>query len=146
MACFVVEVSITFRVKGATDAGTTVIRTSPCRPAPFSIGLDRAADTFFLYYNGGRDSLEGNWTNYDLLASSIISQTPCTDCEDPNTSYDCINGACIKKTQYNTPGIYNSLSQCETACGTGCSGKCLSNEEWNKISDLAGKLKQRNCG
>ncbi|OYD93134.1 hypothetical protein CDG76_20795 [Nostoc sp. 'Peltigera membranacea cyanobiont' 210A] len=60
--------------------------------------------------------------------------------------YDCINGACIPKTTYNTPGIYQSLSECETACGTGCSGKCVSNSEWAQIEGLSNQLKNRNCG
>jgi hypothetical protein len=68
---------------------------------------------------------------------------------DPNcqtvTKYDCINGACIPKSTYSTPGIYNSLSECETACGTGCSGKCISNADWAQIEGLSNQLKNRNC-
>lgn len=143
MACFVVTVSITYRAKNTSGSGTTVSRTSSCLKAPFSTVLDRAADGFFLNYDGGRELLEGSWTNYDLLASSITSQVSCTGCE---AEYDCVNGACIKKTVYNTPGFYKSLAECETACGTGCSGKCLSNQEWSQITDLANKLKQKNCG
>jgi hypothetical protein len=62
-----------------------------------------------------------------------------------STSYDCINGACISKVIYNTPGMYESLEVCETACGTGCSGKCISNSDWVQIEGLANKLKQKNC-
>lgn len=36
--------------------------------------------------------------------------------------YDCINGTCIIKTQYNTPGLYNSLSDCQAVCANG--GSC----------------------
>lgn len=68
---------------------------------------------------------------------------------DPNCGviqeYDCINGACLPKTQYNTPGIYASLAECEQACGTGCSGKCISNSDWATIEGLSNQLKQRNC-
>jgi hypothetical protein len=60
-------------------------------------------------------------------------------------TYDCINGACIQKTAYNTPGIYNSLAECESICGTGCSGKCISNVEWAQIEGLANQLKSKNC-
>lgn len=66
-------------------------------------------------------------------------------CPPPAVSYDCINGACIPKTTYNTPGIYNSLEDCETSCGTGCSGKCIPNSEWATIEGLSSQLKQRNC-
>ncbi|MEH2070286.1 MAG: hypothetical protein V7K47_19370 [Nostoc sp.] len=66
-------------------------------------------------------------------------------CAPPIIAYDCINGACIKKSVYNTPGLYTSLSECETACGTGCSGKCIPNSEWAQIEGLANQLKLRNC-
>ncbi len=59
--------------------------------------------------------------------------------------YDCINGACLKKTTYNTPGLYASLSLCEVACGTGCSGKCLSNADWTQIESLSSQIMNRNC-
>ncbi|MBD2197941.1 MULTISPECIES: hypothetical protein [Calothrix] len=59
--------------------------------------------------------------------------------------YDCINGACIPSSTYNTPGIYQSLSECEIACGTGCNGKCISNAEWSKIEGLSSQLRNKNC-
>lgn len=66
--------------------------------------------------------------------------------EEPTEKiYDCINAACIESKTYKTPGIYKSLSDCETACGTGCSGQCISNAEWNKIQSLANQLKNKNC-
>lgn len=67
----------------------------------------------------------------------------CTDPESPK--YDCINGACLSKSAYNTPGLYSSLSVCEEACGTGCSGKCINNADWAQIEGLSGQLKTRNC-
>lgn len=70
----------------------------------------------------------------------------CNSCLFPQQQYDCINGTCIPSTNYNTPGLYSSLSECETACGTGCSGKCLSNAEWAQIQGLAAQLKNKNCG
>ena len=62
-----------------------------------------------------------------------------------SAAYDCINGACTDSTKYKTPGIYQTLSDCETACGTGCSGKCISNSDWAQIEGLSGQLKKRNC-
>ncbi|MFN6565451.1 MAG: hypothetical protein RMY28_037400 [Nostoc sp. ChiSLP01] len=59
--------------------------------------------------------------------------------------YDCINAVCINANQYSTPGIYQSLSECEAACGTGCSGKCIPNSEWAQIEGLANQLKSKNC-
>ena len=62
------------------------------------------------------------------------------------TYYDCVNGACIPKTTYNTPGLYQSLGDCEVACGTGCSGKCISNSGWAQIEGLSDELESANCG
>lgn len=145
MACFIVTVSITYRRQGASGAGTTISRTSSCLSAPFSTELDRAADGFFLNYNGGREKLESGWTGYDLLASSITSQVSCTGCSESNTQYDCVNGGCVLKTKYNTPGLYQSLAECQLACGAGCSGKCISNDDWSQIEGLAGQLRNKNC-
>lgn len=59
--------------------------------------------------------------------------------------YDCINGACLPKTTYNTPGLYPTLEECEVSCGAGCSGKCISNSDWAKIEGLSSQLKNKNC-
>jgi hypothetical protein len=67
----------------------------------------------------------------------------CTACNA--IPYDCINGACIPKSTYNTPGFYATISDCEIACGKGCSGKCLSNKDWAKIEDLGKRLKNQDC-
>lgn len=65
---------------------------------------------------------------------------------DQQIKYDCINGACIKSEKYETPGLYNSLEECQMVCGEkGCSGECISHKEWSQIKDLAGKLKNKNC-
>ena len=82
--------------------------------------------------------------------SVVSADTPstygsCSGCENVVIKYDCINAVCTQSSQYNTPGIYTSLSQCETACGTGCSGQCISNEEWSKINSLANQLLNKNC-
>jgi hypothetical protein len=99
--------------------------------ARYSTGL-----TFSTCGSGPMTLLEATFT-------PDASVTGITCASDPK--YDCINGACIPKTTYNTPGIYNSLAECETSCGTGCSGKCISNSDWATIEGLASQLKQRNC-
>jgi hypothetical protein len=62
-----------------------------------------------------------------------------------NQSYDCINGACTKKNIYSTPGLYGSLDDCQKSCGTGCSGKCVSDSELAQIEGLSSELKSKNC-
>lgn len=99
-----------------------------------------------LYYSSGS-------SQEILLESTSSSQFTITqlsltgDCAPPPiTYYDCINGACLPKTTYNTPGIYASLLACEEVCGTGCSGKCISNADWAAIEALAQKHLQQDCG
>ncbi len=148
MACFVATVSLTYRLKGQTGAGTTVTRTGACLAAPFSTELDRLADGFFLVYNGGRQLLESGWTNYDLLSSSIILQTPCTGCIIPAAvPHDCINGACIPASKYSTPGLYPTIEDCEISCGgNGCNGVCVGRSDWAQIKGLADQLRSKECG
>lgn len=90
-----------------------------------------------LYLDGVN---QGN--NYVFYTNAYIVSTTCEPLEE---KYDCINGACTANTTYGTPGIYQTLSECETACGTGCSGKCISNSDWSQIEGLANQLKQSNC-
>ncbi|WP_375514429.1 hypothetical protein [uncultured Nostoc sp.] len=84
----------------------------------------------------------GSYTPGNIVVS--IASTS-NSCPPPSPAYDCINGACIKKTIYSTPGLYKSLSDCEEACGVGCSGKCVNNSDWAQIEGLSGQLKNRNC-
>ncbi|BAY21692.1 hypothetical protein NIES2100_14490 [Calothrix sp. NIES-2100] len=107
-----------------------------------------------LQCQSGKDYLvsqvRGNlelWTSSGCNVQPIVSTSFVKD--DPNcgvaTKYDCINGACIPSTTYSTPGIYANLEACEVACGTGCSGVCISNSDWAKIEGLSSQLKNKNC-
>ena len=95
----------------------------------------------------------------DPTTGDIVGETVLTSCHNivytgwentcppvESVPHDCINGACIPAAEYNTPGLYQSLSECEQVCGSqGCSGKCLGNAEWATIQELANKLKNQNC-
>lgn len=121
------------RLVGSVAGGTAVTLTSRsysqgCRNAVFptvKAGNTTLYTTSSEQWRGGSLSLE-------------------YECDD-DTKHDCINGACVLSEKYNTPGFYRNLSECETACGKGCSGKCLSNKDWQTIESLASKLKQINC-
>ena len=74
----------------------------------------------------------------------------CSGCEDE--TYDCINGGCIKSTQYKTPGIYQSLQECQANCGSVTNNECppghicLTTSEFSQISSLASQIKGEICG
>ncbi|MBD2435828.1 hypothetical protein [Nostoc sp. FACHB-110] len=77
---------------------------------------------------------------YGGNCSACLSAPP-----PPADKYDCINAACIKNTVYNTPGFYASLAECQTHCGPGCGGQCISNTDWATIESLAVQLKNQDC-
>ncbi|MEH2307003.1 hypothetical protein [Nostoc sp.] len=99
-----------------------------CRPGDFRLNV--YVNGAFIGNDGGTLWLDAHLTFED---------------DSPPLKYDCVNGACVGYTMYNTPGIYPTLSACEQACGTGCSGKCVSNSDWAQIEGLSGQLKNRNC-
>jgi hypothetical protein len=105
--------------------------------------LAPGADNFFT--TPGPILSPTNQSAYDAAIAGRGVRGNCTSCLGIQPEFDCINGACISKSTYNTPGIYNSLEECEAACGTGCGGKCISNSDWAQIEGLADKLKQKNC-
>ncbi|MEH2222594.1 hypothetical protein [Nostoc sp.] len=58
------------------------------------------------------------YINYDTFSST---------CAPITQKYDCINGVCTLSTQYTTPGIYQSLADCQAVCANG--GACASGKQ-----------------
>jgi hypothetical protein len=69
------------------------------------------------------------------------------DCGDPSTAYDCLNGGCIPKGAYNTPGKYATLQLCQASCnqGTNCDGECVSAAEISALQQTANLVKSKLC-
>lgn len=78
------------------------------------------------------------------------------------TKYDCLNGNCVESTEYKTPGIYQSLSDCQAVCANGgacASGKkcvdpttfcpdgkvCLDQGEFDSVEALISKIGSEVC-
>ncbi|NJM23604.1 MAG: hypothetical protein HC907_35800 [Richelia sp. SM1_7_0] len=124
---------------------------SGCFRGPYSHKFIDSGDTLVLIHRDGETPLGPNWTSYNLLNFTVEQGAECPpdgsedDDDDENKRYDCVNGACVPEDTFNTPGFYENLSECETVCGEGCSGKCLSKEDWQKIQDLARRNKNKNC-
>lgn len=58
------------------------------------------------------------------LGTGTINQTgPCP----VSQKFDCINGNCLDADKYTTPGIYQSLSDCQAVCANG--GACASGKQ-----------------
>ncbi|MBH8575784.1 hypothetical protein I8752_22825 [Nostocaceae cyanobacterium CENA369] len=92
--------------------------------------------------------------------SGYTSSGSCATCRADK--YDCLNGQCIPKTTYNTPGLYNSLEDCQAVCANGgacAEGKkcvdpttfcpdghvCIEQGEYNSIQGLVDKIKSEVC-
>ncbi|MEH2400193.1 hypothetical protein [Nostoc sp.] len=125
-----------------------------------------------LYLDG--ENLGGGGFNYRTGTQSLSvvpddTPTPgyqtfgnCTNCKNKVIFYDCINGNCTDKTQYNTPGIYKSLTDCQAVCANGGScgdgkqcvdpttfcpaGKvCIDDSEFSSIQNLISGINNEVC-
>jgi hypothetical protein len=66
----------------------------------------------------------------------------------PQTRCDCLNGVCIPKATYNTPGKYANLALCQAGCAkdSACNGECVSPEEIEALQQAAAKVRGKLCG
>lgn len=142
MATWTVAVDILYSRKGENQTLGYTRQPYGCFRGPYSYRFGWNGTFLYLVHGDGEAPIGGGWGDFDLKGFNVRQIRKCEEEYEP---YDCINGACIKSSKYDTPGLYENISECEKACGTGCSGKCLSNEEWNKIKNLAKQIKDKNC-
>ncbi len=66
---------------------------------------------------------------------------------DPSQPCDCLNGNCVPKATYNTPGYYANLADCKSGCGKNspCNGECVSASEVAALQQAAENLIARVC-
>jgi len=86
---------------------------------------------------------------------------PGPDCNATYT-YDCLNGQCVKSSEYTTPGLYKSLADCQAVCANGgacAAGKqcvdptnycpegkvCIDQDEYSNIQGLIAKINSEVC-
>jgi hypothetical protein len=86
--------------------------------------------------------------NYAFYPGTLtITYRGCSnDNLDPGQKYDCVNGGCVPKSTYSTPGKYDSLAACQSACAkdSPCNGECISAAEIAALQQAANKA-QANC-
>jgi hypothetical protein len=77
-----------------------------------------------------------------------VTVTPVGCGPDPSSAYDCINGGCVPKATYNTPGKYANLAACESGCAkdSKCTGECVSSAELAALQQAANNLQSKICG
>jgi len=110
------------------------VRNSPSTGCPSGYPLSRQG----VQMNG----LSGYANNtYELVTwQSVPNLIKRGDTCIIKTRYDCINGACLQSTTYKTPGIYNSLQECEQGCSVNSDGcpegyECVSIESTQQLKD-----------
>ncbi|MGV0102511.1 hypothetical protein NSTCB13_01038 [Nostoc sp. DSM 114160] len=99
---------------------------------------------------------------YTKSKSFTKTDPSCTSNTSYQEKYDCINGQCKISTTYNTPGLYQSLADCQAACANGgacASGKqcvdpttfipsgkvCIDQGEFDSIEALISKIGSEVC-
>jgi hypothetical protein len=97
----------------------------------------------YLETNSGR--------HFETVTVEEVALTLCSDCGTPppltpNQPHDCVNGNCLPKVTYNTPGKYASLAACQSGCAkdSPCTGECIPSTDIAALQQAASKA-QANC-
>jgi hypothetical protein len=66
---------------------------------------------------------------------------------DPDQPCDCLNGGCVPKTTYNTPGVYANLAACQAGCAQNspCTGECVDPAEIAAHRQALNNLQAKFC-
>jgi hypothetical protein len=61
--------------------------------------------------------------------------------------YDCVNGGCVPKTTYNTPGVFENLTACQSGCAQNstCTGECVDPAEIAGLRQALNNLQSKFC-
>jgi selenophosphate synthase len=91
----------------------------------------------------------GAYSAWCLDNNESVVSVEAYDCEgvDANQAYDCINGGCLPKTTYGTPGFYANLAACQSGCAknSNCKGECVTPEEIAALQQAANQLQNKIC-
>jgi hypothetical protein len=73
-----------------------------------------------------------------------INNTPTVDSAIP---CDCINGGCVPKDIYKTPGVFATLSACQAGCAknSNCTGECVDPAEIAALNQALNNLQAKIC-
>jgi hypothetical protein len=65
----------------------------------------------------------------------------------PDQPCDCVNGGCVPKTTYNTPGVYANLAACQAGCAQNspCTGECVDPAEIAGLRQALNNLQSKFC-
>jgi hypothetical protein len=122
------------------------------RPGGFCGGVE-------IVYDGSGTGIGERSAFASVVSSADPSQCPADypfyadqsgDCKptgvNPEQPCDYVNGGCVAKTTYGTPGRYPNLAACQAANpkDSSCDGECVSAAEISALRQAANKA-QANC-
>jgi hypothetical protein len=66
---------------------------------------------------------------------------------DPSNKHDCVNGACVPKNTYGTPGVFANLAACQSGCAknSNCTGECVDPNEIAALKQAVNNLQSKFC-
>jgi hypothetical protein len=140
-------------VRGTADTGSQIIaldlpvkdwdQTAPL-PALIAVGSGSFGRGTYTQYQitGGWQYQQTGWYTIELYLKGDCGAT------SPEQPCDCINGGCVPKTTYNTPGKYASLALCQAGCAkdSACVGECVSPDQLAALQQAADLVKSKLCG
>ncbi len=78
---------------------------------------------------------------------SMVNCPGCIPGYDPDPPCDCINGGCVPKTTYGTPGVFPNIAACEAGCAknSNCTGECVDPAEIAAHRQALNTLQSKFC-
>jgi hypothetical protein len=110
---------------------------------PISFNSKPAVD--YDYYN---DGLGGIFSGSGWVGSPSYYLKNCVaGATDPDQPCDCVNGGCVPKTTYNTPGVFPNFAACESGCAknSNCTGECVDPAEIAALGQALTNLQAKIC-
>lgn len=130
-------------VNCANQAGTAYL----CAEDLTYVGGGRCGGGYFSSADLGYNVDNASEKQGTVTQVSLSNCPGCAPPIDPTQSYDCLNGGCVPKTTYNTPGIFANLTACQSGCAknSNCLGECVSPQELGALQAAANNLQSKFC-
>jgi hypothetical protein len=93
--------------------------------------------------------LSGEPDGYCSYVDEYVISSTSANCQgiDPSVRCDCVNGGCVPKTTYNTPGVFPTLAACQSGCAknSNCTGECVDPAEIAALKQAVNTLQSKIC-
>jgi hypothetical protein len=92
-------------------------------------------------FNGGAEVL------YSCFNAGSLTITPIVPPVSAAAPCDCVNGGCVPKTLYGTPGVFANLAACQGGCAknSNCMGECVDPAEIAALKQAVNTLQSKIC-